>query len=100
MKKTLLFGGAVTILALAIMGFEGTEKKRLITVERTGNGWHSTVYINPYQVAAFEQAQANMDGVNTRIYFGSPSRKDDQTVIFGVSNDYNDFRQQMEEALQ
>ena len=100
MKKTLLLGGAAVIAAAVFMGFDGEPRKRLIAVERTGNGFHTTVYLNPQQIVAFEQAMPNMDGVNTRIYYGSPSRVDDKSVIFGVSNTYDDINQQMEEALQ
>lgn len=100
MKNTLLISGAVAVLAAIVMGFEGEPKKRLIQVERTGNGFHTTVYLNPQQIVAFEQAMPNMDGINTRIYYGSPSRVDDKSAIFGVGNTYDDIKQQMEEALQ
>jgi hypothetical protein len=100
MKKTLLISAAVVLLAAVVMGFEGEPKKRLIQVERTGNGFHTTVYLNPQQIVAFEQAQPNMDGINTRIFYGSPSRVEDKSVIFGVANTYDDIKQQMEECLQ
>ncbi len=100
MKKTLLIGGTALFVAVVVMGFDGEPKKRLIAVERTGTGFHTTVYLNPEQIVAFEQAMPNMDGVNTRIFYGSPSRVDDKSVIFGVANTYDDIRQQMEETLQ
>jgi hypothetical protein len=100
MKKTLLVTSAVIVLAAVVMGFDGEPKKRLIQVERTGTGFHTTVYLNPQQIVAFEQAQPNMDGINTRIFYGSPSRVDDKSVIFGVTNTYDDIKQQMEDCLQ
>src|SRR5438105_4811993 len=102
MKKTFLIAGSVVVVALLFMGFEGGEKKRLLTVERVGVGsWHTTLYLNPQQIVAIEQALPNMEGANTKIYYGPPSRgSDDKTIVMGVSNDFNDFKQQLEEALQ
>jgi hypothetical protein len=102
MKKTILLTASLVGLAMVVMGFEGGPSKKILTVERVGVGnWRTTMYINANQVVAFEQAQPNMDGANTKIYFGPPSRgSDDKTVVMGVSNDFNEFKQQMEEALQ
>jgi hypothetical protein len=100
MKKTLLIGSSIAVVALLIMGFEGGDRKKLIAVERAGTGWHTTIYLNPNQVVGFEQAQPNTDGVNTNIYFGSPSRGvADKTIVFGVTDDYNEFKDAMEQAL-
>ena len=102
MKKTLLIASAVLGIALVVMGFEGTGKNKIIEVERVGVGnWHTTMYINANQVVAFEQAQPNSDGAATKVYFGSPSHgSDDKTVVMGISNGFDDFKQQMQDALQ
>jgi hypothetical protein len=102
MKKTILIVGSLAVLTMIVMGFEGAEKKRLIQVERVGVGnWRTTIFINASQVVGFEQATPNMDGASTKVYFGSPSHgSEDKTVVMSISNDFYDFKQQMEEALQ